>query len=123
MGVHGPFEMRLPARLDGLSGGSAEVQHVQQEPPDEFISRQGHRFDLITPAIIFPPEAHLVVFDVEQPVIGYGDAMGIPAHVIEHLLRQAVGLYFLNFAAINSLHCALPQQQFLICGQNAVEDG
>ena len=61
-------------------------QHVQQETPDEFLGGQGHRFDLIASAIIFPPEPDLIVFDVEQAVIGDGDAMGIAAHVIEHLL-------------------------------------
>ena len=61
-------------------------QHVQQETPDEFPGAQGHRFDLIASAIIFPLEPDLIVFDVEQAVIGDGDAVGIAAHVVEHLL-------------------------------------
>ena len=61
-------------------------QHVQQETPDEFPGAQGHRFDLITSAIVFPLEPDLIVFDVKQPVIRDGDAMSIAAHVIEHLL-------------------------------------
>jgi hypothetical protein len=36
-------------------------QHVQQETPDEFPGAQGHRFDLIAGAIVFPPELDLIV--------------------------------------------------------------
>jgi hypothetical protein len=61
-------------------------QHVQQETPDEFLRAQGHCLDLVTPAIIFPPAADLTVFDVEQSVIGDGDAMDITANVVEYLL-------------------------------------
>ena len=61
-------------------------QHVQQETPDEFPGAQGHRFDLIASTIVFPLEPDLIVSDVEQAVIGDGDAVGITAHVIEHLL-------------------------------------
>ena len=62
-------------------------QHMQQETPDELVSGEGHGFDLIALAIIFPAEANLIVFHVQQAVIGDGDAMGIAAHVVEHLLR------------------------------------
>ncbi len=63
-------------------------QDVQQETPDKFLGAQGHRFDLIASAIVFPLEPDLIIFDVEQAVIGDGNAVGIAAHVIEHLLRS-----------------------------------
>lgn len=63
-------------------------QNVEQETPDEFVGAHGHGFDLIALFIILPLEFHLIVFDVEEPVIGDGDAMGITAHVIEHLFRS-----------------------------------
>ncbi len=56
---------------------------------------QGHRFDLVASAIVFPLEPDLIVFDVEQAVIGDGDAVGIAAHVIEHLpgsCERSVGI-------------------------------
>ena len=64
-------------------------KHVQQEPADEFLGGQGHRFDLVASAIVFPLEPDLIVFDVEQAVIGDGDAMGIAAQVIEYLFGSS----------------------------------
>ena len=38
-------------------------------------------------SIVLVAEAHVVVVDVEQPVIGDRDAMGVATDVVEHLLR------------------------------------
>jgi hypothetical protein len=59
---------------------------MEQKAPDEFLGGQDHCFNLIASAIVFPLELNVIVFDVEQPVIGDGNAVGITAHVIEHLL-------------------------------------
>ncbi len=68
-----------------IANAPEPVQQQQQETPDEFPGAEGHRFDLVASAIVFPLEPDLIVFDVEQAVIGDGDAVGIAAHVIEHL--------------------------------------
>jgi hypothetical protein len=41
--------------------------------------------------IILPAEPDLVVFDVQQAVVGDGDAVRIAAHVVEDLLRSSEG--------------------------------
>ena len=61
-------------------------QDMEQEPPDELLGGQGHRFTLTAVAIVFPLEADLTVFDIEQAVVGDRDAVGISADVVEHLL-------------------------------------
>ncbi len=70
-------------------------QHVQQETPDKFIGGQRHRFHLPATAVILPLKAHLIVFDIEQAVIRDSHAVGIPAHIVEHLLgtgERALGI-------------------------------
>ena len=64
-------------------------QNVEQETPDEFIGGQGQRLDLIVMTIILPPKTDLIVVDIEQAVVGDGDAVGIAAHVIQNLLRSS----------------------------------
>lgn len=63
-------------------------QDVEQEAPDKFLDGQDHHLDCAGLAIVFPLEAHLIVFDIEQAMVGDRDAMSIPAHVVEHLLRS-----------------------------------
>ena len=59
----------------------------RQETPDEFPGGSKIiRFDLVASAIVFPLEPDLIVFDVEQAVIGDGEPRWvIAAHVqFEH---------------------------------------
>jgi hypothetical protein len=43
--------------------------------------------------IILPLKPDLIIIDVEEAVVGNGYAMGIPAHVVQHLLRPANGRF------------------------------
>ena len=45
-------------------------------------------FDLAFVSIVLPLEADLIVFDIEQAIVGDRDAVSVAAHVIEHLLRS-----------------------------------
>jgi hypothetical protein len=42
-------------------------------------------------AVVFPAEAHVVVVDGEQAMVGDGDPVCIPTHVIQHLLGPPKG--------------------------------
>src|SRR3954451_15338973 len=59
---------------------------MQQETPDEFVGGQGHHLDLIAIAIVLPLEADLMVLDIQQAVVGNGDAVSVASYVIEDLL-------------------------------------
>ena len=68
---------------------------MEQEPTDEFVSGKRHRLLTVAIAIIFPAKADLAVVDIEQAIVGDGDAVGISADVIEDLLRpgeRALGI-------------------------------
>ena len=66
-------------------------QSVEEKPPDEFFSGKRHRFWLTFISIVFPPEAHLTSFDIHQAMVRNGDAVSIPANIIEHLLGARKG--------------------------------
>jgi len=68
-------------------------QNVEQEAANELLGLQGHRFLLVVVTIIFPAEDDLAVVDVEEAVVGKGDAMGIATQVVEDLFRAAEGCF------------------------------
>ncbi len=61
-------------------------QNVEQKSPDELVRREGHGFLLIVVAVVSPVEFHLAIFDVDDPVIGNGDAVRVAADIVHHLL-------------------------------------
>ncbi len=61
-------------------------QNVQQKSPDELVRREGHGFLLIVIAVVSPVKFHLALFDVDEPMIGNGHAVGVAADIVQHLL-------------------------------------
>jgi hypothetical protein len=50
-------------------------QNVQQESPQELVSRDGHLTFLVSVRIILPSEGDLITVEADQAVIGDGDAV------------------------------------------------
>lgn len=61
-------------------------ENVEEESPNELLGRERHDFLLIVVAVVAPLELDLPVFDLQDPVIGNGDPMGVAADVVHHLL-------------------------------------
>src|SRR5438067_12928979 len=64
-------------------------QNVEQEAADELVGAKGHHLLLVVVAIILPAEADPALGKTDQAAVGDGDAMGIAAEIIEHLLGSA----------------------------------
>ncbi len=60
-------------------------QHVHQEPPDKLLGAQRHHFFLVVVLAVLVSEGDLSVSDVEDSPVADGDAVGVPAEVLEHL--------------------------------------
>lgn len=58
---------------------------MEQEPANELFGGEGHRAETIAVAVVFPAKANFAVVDGEQTIVGYGDAMGIAADIVEDL--------------------------------------
>ncbi len=59
---------------------------MEQKSSDELVRRKGHGFLLIVVAVVSPGEFHLAIFDVDEPMIGNGDAVRVAADIVHHLL-------------------------------------
>src|SRR6516165_6331512 len=64
-------------------------QGVEQEAADELVRAKGHELLPIVVAIILPAEADPALGERDQATVGDGDAMGISAEILEHLLGSA----------------------------------
>jgi hypothetical protein len=68
-------------------------KHVEQEPTDELVGRQGHGFLFAVVAIVFVTELHVAIFDIEQAIVGDGHAVSVATHVVEYLLGPGKGCF------------------------------
>ena len=66
-------------------------QDVQQKAAQEFIDSEHQGADLAPVSIILPPKRDGLVGDGDEPVIGDGDAVGVPGEVVQHVARAAKG--------------------------------
>jgi hypothetical protein len=78
------------------NANEATRQHMEQEPAQELIRRQGQESLLIMVGGVAPPKGDLVVGERDQAMIGDGHAMGVRAQVTEHLLGSAEGRLAVN---------------------------
>ena len=62
---------------------------MEQKPPDELVRREGHGFLLIVVAVVSPGEFHLVIFNVDDPMIGNGHSVSVAADIVHDLLRPS----------------------------------
>lgn len=66
-------------------------QDVQEEAPEEFVDVECQRPHLAPVPIVLPPKRDRVVRDGDEPVIGDGDAVGVPCEIVQYVARAAEG--------------------------------
>ena len=71
-------------------------ENVEQESPNELLGRERHDFLLIVVAVVPPVEPDLAVFDLQDPMIGNRDPVGVAADVVHHLLGASEGRLGIN---------------------------
>ena len=67
-------------------------QDVEEEAPKELDGSEGECFFDGTVAVIFPAEADATVLDLQQAVVGDGNAMGVASEIVDDLSGAAEGL-------------------------------
>jgi hypothetical protein len=73
-----------------------EGQNMEQETTNQFLCIQRHRCVFLTVLPIFIDECHFPVLYRCDPVVAYGNPMGVAAKVLEHLLRSGKRLFCIN---------------------------
>ena len=66
-------------------------ENVEEESPNELFGRENHNFLLTVVAVVPPVELHLPVFNLQDPMIGNRDPVGVAADVVHHLLGPGEG--------------------------------
>jgi hypothetical protein len=64
---------------------------MQQEPSQEFVSRESHLPLLVAMGIVFPTECDLAVLEGDQAMVGDGDAVGVTGQVVGDIFGSAEG--------------------------------
>ena len=60
-------------------------EDMQEEPPEKLLGRERHELQATPVGIVLPAEAHLVVVDTEEPVVGERHTVGVAAEVLQDL--------------------------------------
>jgi hypothetical protein len=71
-------------------------ENVEEESPNELLGRERHDFLLIVVAVVPPLELDLAVFDLQDPMIGNRDPVGVAADVVHHSLGASEGRLGIN---------------------------
>jgi hypothetical protein len=66
-------------------------QHVDQEPPQELIGRNGHHLLLAAVGVVLPAEGDAIFLAGDEAMVGDGDAVGVAGEVVEDMLGAAEG--------------------------------
>jgi hypothetical protein len=82
---------RLPQEPVIANAAESTGENVEEESPNELFGRESHNFLLIVVAVVPPVELHLPVFDLQDPMIGNRDPVGVAANVVHHLLGPGEG--------------------------------
>ena len=64
-------------------------QDVEQEATDELDRVEGHDAAAVVMSGVSPAEAHLSVFEAEEPSVGDGDAVGVAGQILQHIFGAA----------------------------------
>ena len=67
----------------------ATRQHMQQEPTQEFVGRDGHFALFVAVGVILPSECDLAVGHGHETVVGNGDAVRVAGQILEYVFWSA----------------------------------
>ena len=63
--------------------GETSREHVFEEPAQKDLVRQGHHSLLAVMSVVLPAEADVGVGDVDEPMVGDRDPMGVASQIVQ----------------------------------------
>ena len=69
---------------------------MKEKTAKELLRRDGHQLLLAFVRIVFPTERHSSISDIDDAVIGDGNAMRIAGQILENVLRSSEGSFGVN---------------------------
>jgi len=64
-------------------------KHVVKKAAQKLLRCNCHQLLFAAVSVILPPERHLIIGEVYEPMIGDGDAMGVAGQAMKNVLRTA----------------------------------
>ena len=64
-------------------------KHMEKKTAQKLLGCDSHQLLFAAVSIIFPAERYLTIGEVDEPMIGDGDAMGVAGQVMKDVLRAA----------------------------------
>ena len=68
-------------------------QHVQEIAADELLSVERHHLATVAVGVVLVMEAHRLIIEADEAVVGERDAMGVATEILEHLLGTSEGAF------------------------------
>src|SRR5437867_3519838 len=95
---------------------------MEQEPTEELLRFELHDLACVGVGVVLPAEPNHSVFETEDALIGDGHAMGVPAQVLEDLLRAGEGSFGVNNPGL-ATESAEPRMKHLRRSQGSSRSG
>src|SRR5689334_17380579 len=85
--------MTISEKAEIANTRKARGQDMLEEAAQELFVSKGHRARLAVMRVVLPTKGHFLIRDVEQSVIGDGDAMRVASQVMQNVLGPAKWLF------------------------------
>lgn len=85
-----------------------------REAPQKLAGCQGPRFVLTAVLIVFPAECDFAFGKGNQPVIGYGDTVGVVRQIFQYVLRTSKGGFDVDHPVVTMHGTQEGEECFLI---------
>ena len=69
---------------------------MKEKTAKELLRRYGHQLLFAFVRIVFPTERHSSISDIDDPVVGDGNAMRITGEILENVLRSSEWSFGVN---------------------------
>ena len=64
-------------------------KHMQKKAAQKLLCCHGHQLLFAAVGVIFPAEGNCIIGEVDEPVVGDSDAMGVAGQVMKNVPRAA----------------------------------
>ncbi len=95
-------------------------EQMEEEAAQELIEREGHQLRLIVVSRVPPTEGDLAIGRRHQSMVGDGDAMGVAAEILEHIVGAAEGRFGVDDPVFSEQRSEPGREDLGLCEQRQI---
>jgi len=111
------FSAPIPKEAGKADTDEPARQDMQQEATQELFGGHRHFTLLAAVGVVLPPEADFAVGDIQNPMIGDGDAVGVAGQVLQHMLWAPKGTLGVDYPVLTKKRAQESMEGLLPCQQ------